>query len=81
MSGSGLLARVPDAVGVQWSWVERVAAVAADRGHAVWMVGGAVRDLLLGRPVVDVDLVVEGDAIALADATVGRHGGSRGVVE
>ena len=77
MSGSGLLARVPDAVGVQWSWVERVAAVAADRGHAVWMVGGAVRDLLLGRPVVDVDLVVEGDAIALADATVGRHGGSR----
>ena len=27
-----------------------------------WLVGGSVRDLLLGRPVTDVDLVVERDA-------------------
>ena len=40
VSGSGLLARVPDAVGVQWSWVERVAAVAADRDtQSGWWVG------------------------------------------
>jgi tRNA nucleotidyltransferase (CCA-adding enzyme) len=32
----------------------------------VYLVGGAVRDLLLGRPRADVDLVVEGDAAALA---------------
>ena len=32
----------------------------------VYLVGGAVRDLLLGRPRADVDLVVEGDAGALA---------------
>jgi len=32
----------------------------------VWVVGGAVRDLLLGRPVVDLDMVIEGDAIAVA---------------
>lgn len=32
----------------------------------VYLVGGAVRDLLLGHPRVDVDLVVEGDAAALA---------------
>jgi tRNA nucleotidyltransferase (CCA-adding enzyme) len=31
-----------------------------------YLVGGAVRDLLLGRPRADVDLVVEGDAAALA---------------
>ncbi len=31
-----------------------------------WVVGGAVRDLLLGRPVVDVDLAVRGDARAVA---------------
>jgi tRNA nucleotidyltransferase (CCA-adding enzyme) len=32
----------------------------------VYLVGGAVRDLLLGRRRTDVDLVVEGDAAALA---------------
>jgi tRNA nucleotidyltransferase (CCA-adding enzyme) len=32
----------------------------------VYLVGGAVRDLLLERPRADVDLVVEGDAAALA---------------
>jgi tRNA nucleotidyltransferase (CCA-adding enzyme) len=32
----------------------------------VYLVGGAVRDLLLGRPRADVDLAVEGDAAALA---------------
>jgi tRNA nucleotidyltransferase (CCA-adding enzyme) len=32
----------------------------------VYLVGGAVRDLLLGRTRADVDLVVVGDAVALA---------------
>jgi tRNA nucleotidyltransferase (CCA-adding enzyme) len=32
----------------------------------VYLVGGAVRDLLLGRDRADVDLMVEGDATALA---------------
>ena len=32
----------------------------------VWVVGGAVRDALLGRAPKDVDLVVQGDAVALA---------------
>jgi tRNA nucleotidyltransferase (CCA-adding enzyme) len=35
-------------------------------GDPVYLVGGAVRDLLLGRGRADVDLVVEGDAMALA---------------
>lgn len=33
----------------------------------VWVVGGAVRDALLGRPAKDIDLVVAGDAVALAE--------------
>ncbi len=33
-----------------------------------WLVGGAVRDVLLGRPLLDWDLVVEGDPEALARA-------------
>lgn len=48
--------------------LERVPGIpAALRGRAdVWLVGGAVRDTLLGREPREVDLVVEGDAIALA---------------
>jgi tRNA nucleotidyltransferase (CCA-adding enzyme) len=36
-------------------------------GDPVYLVGGAVRDLLLGRGRADIDLVVEGDAAALAE--------------
>lgn len=32
----------------------------------LYLVGGAVRDLLLGRPLIDIDLLLEGDAPALA---------------
>jgi tRNA nucleotidyltransferase (CCA-adding enzyme) len=39
----------------------------------VYLVGGAVRDLLLGRPRADVDLVVEGDAAALAERLGGAE--------
>ncbi len=35
-------------------------------GKRVYLVGGAVRDLLLGRGRSDIDLVVEGEAAALA---------------
>ena len=35
------------------------------RREAIYLVGGSVRDLLLGRPNLDLDLVLEGDAISL----------------
>jgi tRNA nucleotidyltransferase (CCA-adding enzyme) len=41
-------------------------AVRREAEEPVYLVGGAVRDLLLGRPRADVDLVVEGSAAALA---------------
>jgi len=41
-------------------------AVRAASEDPVYLVGGAVRDLLLGRPRSDLDLVVVGDAAALA---------------
>ncbi|HTY17644.1 MAG TPA: hypothetical protein VMH82_07940 [Myxococcota bacterium] len=42
--------------------VECVLREAEQRARAVYLVGGPVRDLLLGRPLRDVDLIVEGDA-------------------
>jgi len=41
---------------------------ANEMGYSLYVVGGFVRDLLLGTPTLDLDLVVEGDAIALAKA-------------
>ena len=41
-------------------------------GTPVYLVGGAVRDLLLGRERGDVDVAVEGDAIALARSLGGE---------
>jgi poly(A) polymerase len=41
----------------------------------VWLVGGAVRDLLLQRVSTDFDLVVEGDALAAARRAANRLGG------
>ncbi|UTI66990.1 HD domain-containing protein [Paraconexibacter antarcticus] len=39
---------------------------AALRGEAAWLVGGAVRDRLMGRPLGDIDVVVAGDVRAAA---------------
>ena len=41
----------------------------------VYLVGGAVRDLLLGQPVVDVDLAVEGDGPRTARELAARLDG------
>ncbi len=53
------------AMGRTYPELSSVAAAAAD---PVYLVGGAVRDLLLGSGRADIDLVVEGDAEALASA-------------
>src|ERR671935_1180816 len=45
--------------------------------HGVHLVGGAVRDLLLDRSPLDLDLVVEGDAPAVAEELARRLEGRR----
>ena len=47
-------------------FMRRTGEVAAGQGQNLYLVGGVVRDLLLGRSNLDLDLVVEGDAIKLA---------------
>jgi tRNA nucleotidyltransferase (CCA-adding enzyme) len=48
------------------------AVAALDGEDAVYVVGGAVRDLLLGREQRELDFVVEGDAVAVARRVGGR---------
>ena len=52
-----------------------IADVAAMLGYPIYMVGGSVRDLMLGRPINDFDLTVEGDAGAFAEAMMRKLGG------
>ena len=52
-----------------------VADEARSQQSALYIVGGFVRDLLLDRPSLDYDLVVEGDAIELSQALVSHYGG------
>ncbi len=56
--------------------LQRAAAIAEENGWALYVVGGTVRDLLLRRPQGDLDLVVEGDAIGLAEALAAAIGGT-----
>jgi len=46
--------------------VKDISGQAAKQGQRVYLVGGVVRDLLLGYPNFDLDLVIEGDAVKLA---------------
>ncbi len=55
--------------------LNEIARVARERKNALYIVGGFVRDLLLEYPSLDFDLVVEGDAIALAQTVQERYGG------
>ena len=56
--------------------LQRIASEAAERDSRVFLVGGPVRDLILGRSCLDMDVVVQGDApsIAAAVAAPGEPG-------
>jgi tRNA nucleotidyltransferase (CCA-adding enzyme) len=46
--------------------VKDISKQAAEQRQRIYLVGGVVRDLLLGYPNFDLDLVVEGDAVKLS---------------
>jgi tRNA nucleotidyltransferase (CCA-adding enzyme) len=54
---------------VNFMWV--AGEMANSRGEKLYLVGGVVRDLLMGQPNFDLDLVVEGNAIELAQQLKG----------
>ncbi|MDR2884287.1 MAG: CBS domain-containing protein [Deferribacteraceae bacterium] len=49
-----------------FSYLKEISEIAAEEGVSLYMVGGFVRDLMMGFTGVDMDLVVEGDAIRIA---------------
>ena len=61
--------------------IHRIADEASMLGFPIHIVGGFVRDLVLGQPSMDFDLVVEGDAIALARSLESKYGGKATVHE
>ncbi|MFO7571216.1 MAG: CBS domain-containing protein [Gaiellaceae bacterium] len=54
--------------------VDAVAALGSE-GEGVYLVGGTIRDILLGEDSFDVDMAVEGDAIAFARSLAQTLGG------
>ena len=64
-----------NALGLQWNVLCFLGEQARDLGSTAWAVGGIPRDLLLGRPVSDLDVVVEGDAGSLALRAADLQGG------
>jgi tRNA nucleotidyltransferase (CCA-adding enzyme) len=55
--------------------IQTASQTASQMGYSLYFVGGFVRDLLLGTPTLDIDLVVEGDAIKLARRLSHQIGG------
>ena len=51
---------------VQYSYLSKLSAIAELRGEGVYLVGGFVRDILLGRTKTEMDFLVVGDGPAFA---------------
>ncbi|MXY60129.1 MAG: CCA tRNA nucleotidyltransferase [Chloroflexi bacterium] len=58
--------------------LRRLGEAAANEGVELWLVGGPVRDALLGRPVLDLDLTSEAPAAELGPRLAERVGGTCG---
>jgi tRNA nucleotidyltransferase (CCA-adding enzyme) len=61
--------------GARLALLQAVARLAHEKHMGIYIVGGFVRDLLLDMPSIDLDIVVEGDAIQLAQDLATRYGG------
>jgi len=58
-----------------YAWTQQSVNIAAAHHVPIYLVGGPVRDLVLGKPTIDVDLVMEGDAWPIAEAFADETGG------
>ena len=71
-------ARLPAKV---FNRLEDAGRLAQQSGVAAFVVGGLVRDLLLGHATIDVDIAVEGDGMAFARRLADRQGAALKIFE
>ncbi len=76
MQSGGLIERLPPPL---LKLALTAGRLAAESGARVYLVGGIVRDLMLDRPCMDIDLAVEGDAVSLAIRMAEQLGARRTV--
>ena len=55
--------------------LQNIGQVAEDLGYSAFAAGGFVRDLLLRKRNLDLDIVIEGDVVHFAQTLVGKFGG------
>ena len=55
--------------------LEAVGETAGEKGYSAYLVGGMVRDILLGEENLDIDIAVEGEGIVFAEELAGRLSG------
>ncbi len=55
--------------------LKRLGSLAEERGIRAHIVGGFVRDMLLGRRNLDMDVVIEGDGVHFAEVAANEMGG------
>jgi tRNA nucleotidyltransferase (CCA-adding enzyme) len=58
-----------------WAMVKAISRHASQLEMPLYFVGGLVRDMLLRKPALDIDMVVEGDAITLVKSLQRGYGG------
>jgi poly(A) polymerase len=56
--------------------LRRVSALLDESGTGAYLVGGLLRDIILGRPFADIDIAVDDDGIATAQKIASALGGS-----
>src|ERR1700694_3189879 len=62
--------------GEQFQVVGQMQAAAASTGLSLYLTGGAMRDVLGGFPVRDLDFTVEGTPAKLVKVMTAKHGGT-----
>jgi tRNA nucleotidyltransferase (CCA-adding enzyme) len=55
--------------------LKKIIQVSSQDQQGLYIVGGFVRDLIMEKPSKDFDIVIEGDALKLAQALAGQYGG------